>query len=239
MTTQATSAEVWTAIQLAVQAAAGVPMVWSFQNFAQPATDYGRLSIGSFIATGWDYQLQNTLPDWTALTHYAVGDRVLNNSIKTYTCTIAGTSAASGGPTGTGTNIVDGTVHWDFVPAGQEVTIQIGGVQELPLQLEIWSAALVEQVSMVAALTRLNTLVTKLWLPGARDILKSVGVTPFDAGAVQWVPSVVSAGFRGRATCDVMCRIPSRALTEYAGFVASLTVNYNAGDGIAGTVRAP
>ena len=42
-------------------------------------------------------------PDWAASTAYVVGDKVKNDSGKIYTCSIAGTSAGSGGPTGTNT----------------------------------------------------------------------------------------------------------------------------------------
>lgn len=51
---------------------------------------------------------------WVASTNYAVGDTV-NNSGNVYQCTTAGTSAASGGPTGTGTSITDGTVVWAYI----------------------------------------------------------------------------------------------------------------------------
>ena len=46
---------------------------------------------------------------WVVLTAYLVGDHVSNGG-NVYICTTAGTSAASGGPSGTGTGIVDATV---------------------------------------------------------------------------------------------------------------------------------
>jgi parallel beta-helix repeat protein len=52
---------------------------------------------------------------WAASTAYTVGDLRTNDSGKVYACTTAGTSAASGGPTGTGTAISDGTVTWRYV----------------------------------------------------------------------------------------------------------------------------
>lgn len=54
---------------------------------------------------------------WAGTTAYSVGDRVTNDS-KIYQCTVAGTSAGSGGPTGTGTDIVDGTVTWRYLGDG-------------------------------------------------------------------------------------------------------------------------
>jgi len=53
---------------------------------------------------------------WTITTAYVVGDYVSNDTapVKVYRATVAGTSAGSGGPTGTGSAIVDGTVTWEF-----------------------------------------------------------------------------------------------------------------------------
>ena len=52
---------------------------------------------------------------WAASTAYTVGETVSNGG-NTYVCTTAGTSAASGGPTGTGTGITDGTAVWNYSP---------------------------------------------------------------------------------------------------------------------------
>lgn len=51
---------------------------------------------------------------WAANTAYALHAWAANGG-NVYVCTAAGTSAASGGPTGTGTGISDGTAVWDFV----------------------------------------------------------------------------------------------------------------------------
>lgn len=52
---------------------------------------------------------------WTINTVYAVGAVVANGG-NWYICTQAGTSAGAGGPSGTGTSIVDNTVRWDYRP---------------------------------------------------------------------------------------------------------------------------
>lgn len=49
---------------------------------------------------------------WAPSTSYAAGDRV-SNAGQYYLCVAPGTSAASGGPSGLGTGIVDGGVTWD------------------------------------------------------------------------------------------------------------------------------
>lgn len=55
---------------------------------------------------------------WVAATAYALHDVVINDSGKMYVCVTAGTSAGSGGPTGTGSAIADNTVIWDYVGTG-------------------------------------------------------------------------------------------------------------------------
>lgn len=54
---------------------------------------------------------------WASSAAYVTGDRVTNDS-RVYLCVADGTSAGSGGPTGDGEDIVDGTVLWDFLGDG-------------------------------------------------------------------------------------------------------------------------
>lgn len=54
--------------------------------------------------------------NWAASTAYLLNQHVINDSLKVYKCTTAGTSAGSGGPTGTaGSGITDGTAVWGYV----------------------------------------------------------------------------------------------------------------------------
>jgi len=53
-------------------------------------------------------------PAWTATTVEVVGSTKANGA-NVYLCTVAGTTAGSGGPSGTGTAIVDGTVTWRYL----------------------------------------------------------------------------------------------------------------------------
>ncbi len=56
---------------------------------------------------------------WVALTGYfatpTARSIVTNDGGRAYICITSGTSAASGGPTGVGTDITDGTAHWYFL----------------------------------------------------------------------------------------------------------------------------
>lgn len=56
-------------------------------------------------------------PAWAGATAYSVGAEVTNDGGKPYVCITAGTSAGTGGPTGTGADITDGTVHWRYAQA--------------------------------------------------------------------------------------------------------------------------
>jgi hypothetical protein len=73
---------------------------------------------GLFIYTettdSWAVGSAGTTQLWTTSTAYLVGNTVLNGGLA-YICTTAGTSASSGGPTGTGSAITDGTAVWNYV----------------------------------------------------------------------------------------------------------------------------
>ena len=58
-----------------------------------------------------------TTTAWVASTLYYAGEKVVNGG-QAYQCTVKGTSASSGGPTGTGTTITDGTVTWRSIDNG-------------------------------------------------------------------------------------------------------------------------
>lgn len=69
---------------------------------------------GGDVVTGLDVGLNSTAaPAWAASTAYTAGV-YRTNGANQYKCITGGTSASSGGPTGTGTGITDGTVTWDW-----------------------------------------------------------------------------------------------------------------------------
>ena len=63
------------------------------------------------VPIGW---LSMGNSSWAASTVYVASDIRINGT-RLYTCTTGGTSASSGGPTGTGTGITDGTVIWNYL----------------------------------------------------------------------------------------------------------------------------
>jgi hypothetical protein len=74
-----------------------------------------RAGTGGWLArvAGIEFALLDGINPWAGTTGYTVGTRISNNS-NVYTCTTTGTSAGSGGPTGTSSGIVDGTCVWAY-----------------------------------------------------------------------------------------------------------------------------
>lgn len=72
--------------------------------------------VYSETAGTWTKVVAAATVAWVNTTAYVVGDYRSNGGL-TYVCTVAGTSAGSGGPSGTSTSITDGTVTWSWVPA--------------------------------------------------------------------------------------------------------------------------
>lgn len=71
---------------------------------------------------GTVHERGNVSQNWAASTAYVAGQRV-NNGGKVYVCATGGTSAGSGGPSGTATGITDGTATWDYVAPGPDLVI--------------------------------------------------------------------------------------------------------------------
>lgn len=87
-----------------------------------PTTPVAAGSLISTVSTGRQFQTLElatiaAAAAWAGSTTYAAGAAVTNAS-SVYRCSIAGTSAASGGPTTDATEITDGTVRWRFLGEG-------------------------------------------------------------------------------------------------------------------------
>lgn len=81
------------------------------------------LSVAGIAADRFVSTVEATLAAataWQSTHDYEIGDVAANNdgTDRIYVCTVDGTSAGSGGPTGTGTAIVDGSVTWAYVGDG-------------------------------------------------------------------------------------------------------------------------
>lgn len=116
----------------------GVESMGSNATTAHGVIMYSRAKLENMHITGFENgnvvnidTEPGQLPAWAPATTYRVGDSVHNatvwapataytvgaqvsNAGRYFVCTVSGTSAGSGGPTGVGTGIVDGTATWDY-----------------------------------------------------------------------------------------------------------------------------
>lgn len=79
---------------------------------------YNAAAAGGGVTAGWQCTAAGWNPlAWTNTTAILLNEIRSNDAapVKTYVCRVAGTTAGAGGPTGTGTGIVDGSVTWDYV----------------------------------------------------------------------------------------------------------------------------
>lgn len=77
------------------------------------------LAMTSTVFCAWQVTVSSAtclVPDWASTTDYKIGEVTTNDGGNVYRCIAPGTSAGSGGPTGQGDDITDGTAHWAFVP---------------------------------------------------------------------------------------------------------------------------
>jgi hypothetical protein len=104
-------------------------------------------------------------------------------------------------------------------PAGQEVKLDIRGIREVPLQIEVFTSDVYGNASARRVAEQIRT---KLRLDGIRAGLRKAGLSPFDSDPVQWVPDVPNANFRGRAVVTIRCYVPVMDCYEYVGYIASI-----------------
>ncbi len=118
-----------------------LPSIATLTLCGDPGTTVATLTVAitSLLPsiTGFDIDDSVTiaaLPAWAPNTIYTIGTRVTNNS-RAYQASTTGTSAGSGGPTGTGTGIagtgiIDGTVTWQYAGEGTGA-VDVGATCEI------------------------------------------------------------------------------------------------------------
>lgn len=91
----------------------GQVLDWTSGQVILSAGFYGQAGAGlwNVSQTG----APGTLAAWVGNTAYSTLGQLVQNGTNEYELITSGTSAVSGGPTGTGTNITDGTAHWRYV----------------------------------------------------------------------------------------------------------------------------
>lgn len=101
---------------------AATPSTTTLTLFGTAATVVPAASVVNTASTGDGFATSvaatiTTLAAWAGTTAYTAGQRVTNGG-NAYQCVTAGTSASSGGPTGTTSSITDGTVTWKYIGVG-------------------------------------------------------------------------------------------------------------------------
>lgn len=105
--------------------------------FIGAATTIATASVSSVNVTGYEITNPGTgytsAPTVTIGTPWAASTAVTVNAQRVnggnlYTCTTAGTTDASGGPTGTGTGIIDGTAIWSYAGVQATATATVGTI---------------------------------------------------------------------------------------------------------------
>jgi hypothetical protein len=104
-------------------------------------------------------------------------------------------------------------------PAGQEMKLDVRGIREVPLQIEVFTSDVYGNDSARRVAEQIRT---KLRLDGIRYGLRRAGLSPFDSDMVQWIPDVPTANFRGRAVVTVRCYVPVMDCYEYVGYIATI-----------------
>lgn len=125
-TTLATGTYSSTAFGSASFGSGNMTITASFTGNVNPAVNGGATFARAYKSDASTVTADYTVGSaWIASNVTAVGQFCTNGG-NTYQCTAAGTTASSGGPTGTGTSITDGGVTWKYIGAGQLFDLLMG-----------------------------------------------------------------------------------------------------------------
>jgi hypothetical protein len=103
---------------------------------------------------------------------------------------------------------------------GAEIALTVTGTREVGLEVSCYTAPVAGNSDALALAERIRTA---LILPTVSDLMAAQGVSAFDFGSVNYVPAVVSAGFRGRAVQTIRCYMPAQTVVEYVGYIAKVS----------------
>jgi len=200
---------------------------------------------------------------WVATTPYVAGNRVVNGG-NVYVCTSPGTSAGSGGPSGTGSGIIDGGVIWSFdhVNTGKVYTVTVAGVAKSYAALAADTNALIATglaaaigtpsgfgaAGAVAAIVTLTSSAPGNWLRlsvTAPNVDLDCQQTHVDAGIVSDITNIQAADNTWYGVVSVWSS--TAEVTALAAYIESNGKLYDAGSqdstclsaggGIAGTLK--
>lgn len=121
-------------------------------------------------------------------------------------------------------------------PAGQEIKIEVIGLRAVQLQIECYTDETVASTTSVDAEELLEKTRTGFTLPSVMDALAALEVSTFDLDApLQYLPTLVSEKFRGRAVLEIGMYMPAPAVFEYTTFIEQASGVTTIRGGVGGT----
>jgi hypothetical protein len=124
-------------------------------------------------------------------------------------------------------------------PPGKEVKIEVYGFRETNLQIEVFTDAVVTDDDLgLDAHALAEKMRSAFSLPSVNDRALDAGVSFFDiSGPISYQPTIVRAGFRGRAIWNVRCFIPAIAAWEYTTYIEHVRGTVTARNGVVDAER--
>ncbi len=115
-------------------------------------------------------------------------------------------------------------------PEGQEIELAVTGWRDVSLELKVYTEATIASSTATDATAIGERIRSSLLLPSIRRNLATVGVVPIDSSPSNNVPPIVAIKFRGFALIDVRCYMAAETVSEYCGYIASLSGTITAVD---------
>lgn len=114
-----------TAFSTAAYTSPNMQATATFEGSVSPTAN-GGATFARALASGGTAVADLTVGStWIPSNVTTVGQYCTNNG-NTYACTTAGTTASSGGPSGSGSSITDGSVTWEYIGSGQAFDVLMG-----------------------------------------------------------------------------------------------------------------
>lgn len=108
-------------------------------------------------------------------------------------------------------------------PAGQEIKLETQGFREVTLSVEIYTKTVDTTDVELDALAYAEQIRSALLLPTIRDRAAKFGVSFFDSfGPAQYIPKLISVGFKGFALLQIRCWVPAVSAAEYTGYISTV-----------------
>lgn len=120
-----------------------------------------------------------------------------------------------------------------FAAPGEEIISTVTGLRQFDVTVQVFTP---EVTTGAAGRAKLAKCQTALALSSVRSALDNAGITPFNIGAVQWVPPVNNNAFEGRALLTVSFYTVD-TLTEFNTYIETAVPELYTGPPDSGTAE--